>query len=153
MCQSISLSPPLKEKQLASFFIIIGSCPVTKRLKNLSTIQNGGKHIEAQKHLCTLITSLNCWIILNSTSLLYFMVSENIFLQYLDHFDFTVTLLKRSDKNLGQKEMALQWIYYGRRLSKQKLHHKKLNRQGRRYSKLLWWELRPEFSLSSIVLK
>lgn len=156
VCANQSLSPSKREAGSLIFFI--GSCPITKRLKDLSTIQNCGKHIEAQKHLCTLIISLNCWINLNSTSLLYFMVSENIFRQYLDHFDFTLTLLERSVFWLiriwDQKEMALQWIYNGMRLSKQKLHHKKLNRQGRHYSKLLWWgikaRIQSEFNCAEI---
>lgn len=109
VCANQSLS--LKGKQLASFFFFIGSCPVTKRLKNLSTIQNCGKHIEAQKHLCTLIISLNCWINLNKhfPSVLYgkWEYISSVFGPLWFHYYFVRKKCFLTDKNLGPERNGI----------------------------------------------
>lgn len=80
-------------------------------IEPIELIKHCGFHIETQKYLCALMTSLNCWISLNTLPILDFMISENILSHHLCHFDFSVTLLLIKILRPGSNGIAvnIQW--------------------------------------------
>lgn len=104
--------------------------------------------------------SLNCWIRLNTSPSLDFLVNDYRHPHHLGHFDFTIRLLTEesvlTNEEFGnRKKLISQWTYKEISLSKPTLCCAKLNRQGRPYSMLLEWgiEARIQTELNSVEIK